>query len=338
MINTPQPLLKIEQLNIAYQVRSRRLKPVENVNLDFMPGSFTALIGESGCGKSTLTAGLLGILANNAQIAPGSHIWFGEQDLLKLNPEARRRFRWQKASMVFQAAQNALSPTLRIGEQLIDTYLDHGGNREQALAKAQERLKQVRLEPERVLAAYPHQLSGGMRQRVMIALAMMLEPELILLDEPTTALDVITQHYIFDILIEMHRSQGMTMILITHDLSAARDLADTVVVMYGGQIMEKAPASSFFKQPLHPYSEGLLNAQPTLEAGGAVRKAIGGHPPDLGAKPEGCIFHPRCPYVQPECKVKRPPMLDLGQGHQVACPIRPAQLGLTAEIQWEPAR
>lgn len=323
-------LLRLENLSIRYQVRGRQLLPVENISLAFARGQITAIIGESGCGKSTLTAGLLGILASNSQVDPKSRIWFNDQDLLSLTPEARRRFRWQKASMVFQAAQTALSPTLRIGEQLIDTVLDHEKiSRAEALARAEVRLRQVRLEPERVMTAYPHQLSGGMRQRVMIALALMLEPELILLDEPTTALDVITQHYIFDILLELWRSQGMTMLLITHDLSAAADLAGQVVVMYGGRIMENAPAKVFFQQPLHPYSEGLLRAQPTLDGDTASRQPIDGHPPDLADKPTGCVFHPRCAYVQPSCRSEVPLLETLPDGRQVACPIRPSQLNPT---------
>lgn len=169
-----------------------------------------------------------------------------------------------------------------------------------------------------------------MRQRVMIALALMLDPELILLDEPTTALDVITQHYIFEILLDLYRHQGMTLLLITHDLGAAADLAQQVVVMYGGRIMENSPAELFFQQPLHPYSEGLLHAQPSLSGDGATRRAIGGHPPDLGAKPSGCVFHPRCPYAEPSCSREVPLLQTLADGRQVACPIRPAQLGVAA--------
>ena len=298
--------LTLEHLTITYTVRGRVLKPVEDVSLRFAPHRITALIGESGCGKSTLTAGILGTLANNSRVDPASKMLFGGENLLHLSAEAQRRFRWQKASMVFQAAQNALSPTLRIEEQLIDTLLDHGVPLAEAKARARARLQQVRLEADRVLQAYPHQLSGGMRQRVLIALALLLEPELILLDEPTTALDVITQRYIFDILLEIHRAQSTTMVLITHDLAAASELADEVVVMYGGKIMEQAPAEQFFKSPVHPYSEGLLRALPTLEGDTARREPIAGYPPDLAAKPAGCIFHPRCPIAEKICAERVP--------------------------------
>jgi peptide/nickel transport system ATP-binding protein len=318
-------LLQIEHLTISYTLRGRKLLPVEDVSLGFTQGKITALIGESGCGKSTLTAGILGTLAPNSRIAPGAHLWFKDKDLLALSPEAQRRFRWQQASMVFQAAQNALSPTLRIEEQLIDTLLDHQAmSLPEARQRARERLGQVRLEADRVLQAYPHQLSGGMRQRVLIAMALLMEPELILLDEPTTALDVITQRYIFDILRAIHRDLGTTLILITHDLAAAAELADEVVVMYAGRIMEQSPAKTFFSQPIHPYSEGLLRALPTLVGDTRQREPIAGHPPDLAAKPSGCVFHPRCPIAEAICSQKVPVLAPVGES-LAACHLRTVQ-------------
>lgn len=318
-------LLQIEHLTISYTLRGRKLLPVEDVSLGFTQGKITALIGESGCGKSTLTAGILGTLAPNSRIASGAHMWFKEKDLLTLSPEAQRRFRWQQASMVFQAAQNALSPTLRIEEQLVDTLLDHQAmSLPEARQRARERLGQVRLEADRVLQAYPHQLSGGMRQRVLIAMALLMEPELILLDEPTTALDVITQRYIFDILRAIHRDLGTTLILITHDLAAASELADEVVVMYAGRIMEQSPAKTFFSQPVHPYSEGLLRALPTLVGDTRQREPIAGHPPDLAAKPSGCVFHPRCPIAEAICSQKSPVLAPVGES-LAACHLRTVQ-------------
>ncbi|HEY9840881.1 MAG TPA: ABC transporter ATP-binding protein [Candidatus Obscuribacterales bacterium] len=318
-------LLQIQNLTISYTLRGRKLLPVEDVSLDFAEGRITALIGESGCGKSTLTAGILGILAANSRTDPASRLLFRGRDLLRLAPEEQRRFRWQQASMVFQAAQNALSPTLRIEEQLIDTLLDHQAmSPGEAKARARERLGQVRLEADRVLKAYPHQLSGGMRQRVLIAMALLMEPELILLDEPTTALDVITQRYIFDILRDIHKQLGTTMILITHDLAAAAELADEVVVMYAGRIMEQSPAKTFFSQPLHPYSEGLLRALPSLTGDASQREPIAGHPPDLAAKPGGCVFHPRCPIAEAICKVKVPVLARSGES-LAACHLRTEQ-------------
>lgn len=320
-----QTLLQIENLTISYTLRGRKLLPVEAVSLGFRQGSITALIGESGCGKSTLTAGILGTLAANSRIAPGAQIRFKGSDLLTLSPEAMRRFRWQQASMVFQAAQNALSPTLRIEEQLIDTLLDHQAmSLPEARLRARERLGQVRLEADRVLQAFPHQLSGGMRQRVLIAMALLMEPELILLDEPTTALDVITQRYIFDILRAIHTDLGTTLILITHDLAAAAELADEVVVMYAGRIMEQSPAHVFFHEPVHPYSLGLLRALPTLVGDTQQREPIAGHPPDLSDKPAGCVFHPRCPIAEAICREKIPVLAPAGES-QVACHLRTEQ-------------
>ena len=320
-------LLQIEKLTISYAARGRRLLPVDDVSLGFSQGRITALIGESGCGKSTLTAGILGTLAPNSQIDAKSRLMFQGRDLLALASEEQRRFRWQQASMVFQAAQNALSPTLRIEEQLIDTLLDHGTmSRTAARQRARERLGQVRLDADRVLTAYPHELSGGMRQRVLIAMALLMEPELILLDEPTTALDLITQRSIFDLLRGIHRDLGTTMILITHDLAAAAALADEVVVMYAGRIMEQSPARTFFRRPVHPYSEGLLRALPTLEGDTSKREPIAGHAPDLAAKPGGCVFHPRCPIARDVCRSRVPVLAPAPDGDGLAaCLLRTEQ-------------
>jgi peptide/nickel transport system ATP-binding protein len=313
-------LLSLKNLSIDYQVRGRLLHVVENVNLSFASGSFTAIIGESGCGKTTLMSAVLGTLANNSRVSPQAEVIFKGQQVLALSKEAQRLYRWKAVSMVFQAAQNALSPTLTIGEQLCDSLFDHRSiSKTGALEIAAERLREVRLTPERIFPAYPHQLSGGMRQRVMIAMAMILQPDLMLLDEPTTALDVITQRYIFDILKDLHH-QGQTMILITHDLASAQELADTVVVMYGGQIMEQAPAEGFFSGPRHPYSEGLLNALPRVQDAPREHTAIPGHPPDLAHKPGGCIFHPRCALAEARCRTESPALK--GTSWRVACHVR----------------
>lgn len=320
-VQTPN-LVEIRQLKIDYRLRGRLLHVVENVSLNFAKGSFTAVIGESGCGKTTLMSAVLGTLAGNAIVDKASEVRFQGQNVLWLKSEELRLYRWQQVSMVFQAAQNALSPTLTIQEQLCDSILDHRSiSRAGALEIASRWLQRVRLDPKRILPAYPHQLSGGMRQRVMIALAMVLEPDLIVLDEPTTALDVITQRYVFDILKELHAGQSQTMILITHDLASAQELADTVVVMYGGCVMEQAPAVEFFGQPRHPYSEGLLNALPRLEGEQIQHTAIPGHPPDLAAKPSGCVFHPRCPLAEERCRVETP--LLSGERWLSACHLRP---------------
>jgi peptide/nickel transport system ATP-binding protein len=232
-----------------------------------------------------------------------------------------RDFRWKKASMVFQAAQNALNPTLKIKTQILDTVIDHGENPEDE--KFRNRLSElfamVRLDPSRVLNAYPHELSGGMRQRVIIALSMILEPEFIILDEPTTALDVITQSYIFDILGEIHNKTGLTMIFITHDMSAVAKLADRIGVMYAGKIFELADAGELFENPLHPYTQGLLNSIPSIDGDVVKREPVPGQPPDLINKPSGCVFHPRCALAEAICMESEPEFIDLGSSHFVAC-------------------
>jgi peptide/nickel transport system ATP-binding protein len=315
------PILSFHDVRIDYRVREGMVKPVDGVTLNVERGRVTALIGESGSGKSTLTGAILRILAPNGRISPESRILFEGRDILKMSDGEVRAFRWHKASMVFQAAQNALNPTLRIEEQLTDTAMDHGvdvgdGAFRDHLMKL---LARVRLEPERVLGAYPHQLSGGMRQRVIIAMALVLQPRLIILDEPTTALDVITQSYIFDILREIHDETGLTMLFITHDMPAVARLADVTGVMYAGKIFETAPSGELFGNPLHPYTAGLLNSIPSIRGDIVKRVPIPGQPPDLIDKPAGCVFHPRCPVAKLICTTEEPKFVEAGPGHFLAC-------------------
>ncbi len=314
-------ILQFKHVKVDYQVKEGLVKSVDNVTFDVEKGKITALIGESGSGKSTLTGTILRILAPNGKISPESKIIFHGKDILEMTEHEVRDFRWRRASVVFQAAQNALNPTVRIKAQILDTLTDHGKNWRDS--KYRERLgnlfSMVRLDPKRVLHAYPHELSGGMRQRVIIVMAMILEPEFIILDEPTTALDVITQSYIFDILKEIHDSTGQTMMFITHDMSAVAKLADAIGVMYGGKIFEFAGADGLFNTPLHPYTKGLLNSIPSIEGDEIKRKPVKGQTPDLINKPSGCIFHPRCDYAEQICSEKEPEFLDKGKGHFVAC-------------------
>ncbi len=313
--------IKFKNVRVDYQVREGLVKSVDGVTFDVKKSRITALIGESGSGKSTITGAVLRILAPNGKISPESEILFEGKDILKMSPHEVRNFRWRKASMVFQAAQNALNPTVRIKSQIFDTVTDHGENpgSEEYRKRLQELLSMVRLEPKRVLNAFPHELSGGMRQRVIIAMSMILKPEFIILDEPTTALDVITQSYIFDILKEIHEKTGQTMIFITHDMSAVAKLADTIGVMYAGKIFELCDADLLFDKPLHPYTMGLLNSIPSIEGDTIKRKPVKGQTPDLINKPSGCVFHPRCDYAEQICMEKEPEFADLGRGHFVAC-------------------
>ena len=320
-----ESILEIKNLSINYSIREGIVRSVENVSIDFPKGKNTALIGESGCGKSTIANSIIGILSPNSIVTKESEIIFEGKNVLKANKEEQRLFRWQKASMVFQAAQNSLNPTIRIGEQLIDSIFDHKRiSKNDALRKVDELLKLVKLDANRVINSYPHELSGGQRQRVIIAMSMVLDPQLIILDEPTTALDMITQTYIFDILLEIHRKNNLSMILITHDLTAAVKLADRIVVMYGGKVMESGNTEDIFQNALHPYAEGLLGAMPFIDGEVVQKKSIPGSPPDLINRPKGCIFADRCYLVQDICRVDEPPLRQVkdASNRQIACHFR----------------
>ncbi|MCD6310495.1 MAG: ABC transporter ATP-binding protein [Candidatus Eremiobacteraeota bacterium] len=314
-------IVKFENLKIKYIVKEGDINVVDDVTFGVKEGKITALIGESGSGKSTLVNAILGVNAPNAKIIENSKIIFKGKNLLDFSPGEMRKFRWQKASMVFQAAQNALNPTLKIRDQLLDTVFDHDerANKKKTLEKAGRLLEMVRLMPDRILDAYPHELSGGMRQRVIIAMALMLDPEFIILDEPTTALDVITQSYIFNLLEEIHKKVGLTMFFITHDVSAVARLAHNIIVMYAGKVFEIASAGVLFRSPGHPYTQGLLQAIPSIEGDVISRKPVPGAPPDLLHKPPGCVFHPRCYMAENICSRKEPELVNTGDGHLVAC-------------------
>lgn len=314
-------ILRFMNLSIDYQVSEGLVRAVDGVSFDVLRGKITALIGESGSGKSTLSSAMLRILSPNGKINPKSRILFEGKDILLMGRNELRNFRWRKSSMVFQASQNALNPTLRIEEQLLDTVTDHGDNAGSKKYRdhLMELLSMVRLEPKRVLRAYPHELSGGMRQRIIIAMSMILNPEFIILDEPTTALDVITQSYIFDILGEIQNKTGLTMLFITHDMSAVAKLGDVIGVMYAGKIFEMAKASDIFERPLHPYTVGLLSSIPSIEGNLIKREPIPGQPPDLINKPAGCVFHPRCKMAIPICNKEEPQFLEVEPGHYLAC-------------------
>lgn len=311
-------MLKFERVSVDYLVPEGRVRSVEDVTFELPAGQVTALIGESGSGKTTLTGAVMGLLAPNARLHKDSRIFFGEQNLLEMKPEERRQFRWRKASMVFQAAQSVFNPTLTLHEQLTDSALDHG----LARPDVAELLRQVRLDPSRVLPAYPHQLSGGMRQRALLAMALALEPELLILDEPTTALDLITQAYIFDIFEEVQKRRNLTMLLITHDLGAVRRLASYVGVLYSGRLVEAVPADQLFAQPSHPYTQALLGSLPGVDGSEPTGHRLPGQAPGLLHKPSGCVLHPRCPEAVERCRSEVPAMRN-----GVACHNRGVESG-----------
>jgi peptide/nickel transport system ATP-binding protein len=317
------PTLSVQNLSIEYKARRGRVQAIRNVSFDVNKGEALALIGESGSGKTTLGLGIVQLLPGTAKITQGKAIYQRDSqsiDTLKLKGKSLRQFRWKECAMVFQSALNSLNPVLRIADQFADTSKAHGYVQGRALEeRARQLLALVRLDPDRVWKAFPHELSGGMRQRVLIALGLLLEPQLLILDEPTTALDILTQRNIMDVLKELRQKLEFSLIFISHDLSLAAELADRVATVYAGKIVEIADVETTFKQPTHPYTIGLINAVPTLKGTKEDLTSIPGSPPDLIDLPTGCKFHPRCPLADPTCKQSEPELETIKPGHQVAC-------------------
>lgn len=294
-----KPLIEVKNLSIEFAVSSGKLRACDNVSFTIYKGEIVGIIGESGSGKSTLASGILNLVQSPGKIASGEVYYYTENDekinLLELSKEELNEYRWKEIATVFQAAQNALNPVLKIKEHFIETVYAHTTEMsyEDIIKKAGEVLEYVRLD-KAVLEYYPHQLSGGMKQRVLIALSLILDPKVILLDEPTTALDVITQWYIMDLLKQIHDDLGITMIFLTHDISVISGIIDRIAVMYAGEVVEYGDVETVFEEPSHPYTKGLLNAIPTLKDDVTQRKAIPGSPPNLTQQFTQCKFSARC--------------------------------------------
>ena len=282
-----------------------------------------ALIGESGSGKTTLSLSFIRMLPNSARITQGKILYTRDgmtRDVLQLSDNDIRRFRWSDCAMVFQGAQNAFNPVLRIRQQFADTAAAHGQtDREWIKKRTLDLFKLVRLDPERVYEAYPHELSGGMRQRTLLALGVMLDPQVVILDEPTTALDILTQRAIIDVLKEMQRRLNFSIIFISHDLALAAEMADRVATMYAGEIVEEGTVDDIFYRPLHPYTLGLIRSVPKLAREQDELISIPGEPPNLITPPSGCKFHPRCQFATEQCKVELPTLVEYAPGHRAAC-------------------
>lgn len=313
-------IIEVRDLTIEFPLRNGILHAVNHVDFDIPRGKITALVGESGSGKSTMAMALLQVVSTPGIIRGGS-VFYNGQDILKYNKEQLIKYKWEEVSMVFQAAQNALNPVMLIKEQIIETAKAHDKHlsEDEIIKKASELLDFVRLEPNRVLNSYPHELSGGMKQRVMIAFSLLLNPQMVILDEPTTALDVITQGYIFDILVQIHKELGTTMLLLTHDIGVVAKVADRIGVMYAGKIVEVGDVFTMFKNASHPYTINLMNAAPSLIDDLREKAPIVGSPPDLFNVPEGCPFIPRCGNAKELCAKQKPQFTDKGKGHIVAC-------------------
>ena len=313
-----QNLLIIENLEVHYYTRAGTIKAVDRVSLSIKKGETLGLIGESGSGKSTLGLSILKLVPSPGRIV-GGKLLFNGKDLIKLDNKHMRKFRGRRISMVFQDPMTSLNPLMRIGEHLIETIKTH---KKVTQKEAEERmallLNEVGIPFERS-KDYPHQFSGGMRQRVGIALAIALNPDLLIADEFTSSLDVIVQFQILNLMKKLKTSYQMGMILISHDISLVAEIADKIALMYAGQIVEFAQAKVFFEKHLHPYSEGLLNSVPNIQLSDQKLSYIPGMPPDLTHPPRGCRFHPRCPYATDICREKEPPLIEVETEHMVKC-------------------
>ncbi|WP_229069787.1 ABC transporter ATP-binding protein [Actinoplanes sp. DH11] len=327
-----EPVLEIRNLNVAYGLGDQAVRAVRDVNLTLHRGEVLGLAGESGSGKSTLAYGLTRLLPPPGVITGGEVIYHpdgGEAyDVLALSDAALRRFRWNETAIVFQGAMNSLNPVHKISTQLTDVLKAHDPRMSEHSrnARAREMLKLVGISPDR-MDAYPHQLSGGMRQRVMIGMALILQPQVVIMDEPTTALDVVMQRQILGQLIELRERLGFSVIFITHDLSLLVEFSNRIAIMYGGRIVEEAPAAAIYRDALHPYSAGLLGSFPALRGPRRELTGIPGSPPDLKGMPTGCSFHPRCPKAFDPCAGNIPvlgrPGTPDGATRSVACWLHP---------------
>jgi peptide/nickel transport system ATP-binding protein len=318
-------LIELERLVVDYVLPDAPVRAVDGIDLRIEPGEIVGLAGESGCGKSTTAQAVMQILRPPAQVTSG-RIRFRGQDLTGLREEELRQFRWRNVSMVFQSAMSALNPVLRVGDQFVDMMKAHERvSKSDALARAGDLLELVGIDRRRV-RAYPHELSGGMRQRTIIAMALALEPELVIMDEPTTALDVVVQREILQQIQDLQRRLGFAVLFITHDLSLLLEFADRIAIMYAGEVVETTAAETLFRNPLHPYTVGLMRSFPPLTGPIERMTGIPGTPPDLAAPPSGCRFHPRCPHCSADDAplyarqtAERPVLREVDPGHHVAC-------------------
>lgn len=319
-----QVVLSVRDLSVNYKAERGLVRAVSKVSFDLHAGETLALIGESGCGKTTLNLALIRQLPKTATI-DGKGILYTYRDgkttdILKFSNREMRRYLWSECSMVFQGALNSLNPVIRVSDMVYDTGAAHGIDRDEAHKRALRLLEQVRLDPQRVMRSYPHELSGGMRQRVLLALSLIMRPQVVIMDEPTTAVDILTQRSILDVLKLLRAELNFSVIFISHDLAVAAEIADTVATMYAGEIVEIGPVNDVFYESRHAYTLSLLNAAPRLSVGSEKLESIPGKPPDLIVPPTGCKFHERCAFVTERCKHTPPPLVAYGDGtHLASC-------------------
>ena len=328
-------LLAVENLRVAYRVPGGEMHAVDGAFLDVPSGAILGLVGESGCGKTTLARAIMGVLPRNARIAGGRLVLDGV-DLLALSPAARRARLWREIAFVPQSAMNSLDPVYRLRTQMREVLCDRGGlSRAAADARAVELFEAVGLDAAR-LSDFPHQFSGGMRQRAAIALALALRPKLIVADEPVTALDVIVQRQVLDTLRRLSEALNLSAIVVTHDVSVVAFLCDTTAVMYAGRVIEHGPTRAVLAAPAHPYTMGLMRAFPDLDGPASALVPIEGAPPDLLDPPRGCRFAPRCPFVESACREVDPSAIEVGADHWAAC-LRAAEAPALGQLAAEAA-
>lgn len=314
--------MDIQNLTTYFTTRGGTVKAVDGVSLQIDRGDALGLAGESGCGKTTTALTVMRLLPSNAKVLSGK-IFLNDIDLLEMDEETlRKEVRMKQLSMVFQGAMNALNPVFRVGDQIRQAILTHEDvAREPAFERVQELFSLVGIDPDRA-SDYPHEFSGGMKQRAIIAMSLACNPDLVIADEPVTALDVIVQAQILELIRNLREKLGLSMIMITHDLSVIADTCNKAAIMYAGKIVESADSVTIFKQPEHPYTQGLIANFPSISGEKKDFEPISGSPPNLISPPTGCRFHPRCPYVEEKCREEEPEIVETKRGHVVACHLK----------------
>src|SRR3990172_8621927 len=317
-------LLTVKGLQTYFETQEGTVRAVDGVDFSLREGESLGLAGESGCGKTTLALAIMGLLPKNGRIDGGSVSYAG-WDLTKLKESEIRGVRWRHISIIFQGAMNALNPVTRVGEQIAEPILLHEKVDEEVAGKRVGDLLELVGIPKDRARDYPHEVSGGMRQRVMIAMALACNPKIVIADEPVTALDVMIQAQILELLERLKRELGLSMILISHDLSVMAETCDSMAIMYAGKVVETGSVRDVFKRPNHPYTKDLIGAFPDIEGPQSLPAYIPGLLPSLIDPPQGCRFHPRCKYAKGICQTREPPLLAVGDGHRSACLMNEAE-------------
>jgi len=323
-----EPLLIIQGLTVEFRVSRGILRAVDDVDLYVEKGEVLGLVGESGCGKSVLAHAIIKQVDPNGYIKSGRVIFEG-RDVYSLSEEELRKFRWKDVAIIFQGAQNSLNPVMRVMGHMMDTYLAHEKtSKDDIVKRSSELLRFVHLDSDSVLKLFPHELSGGMKQRVVTAMSLLLKPRLLILDEPTSALDVLTQKYFLRLIKDINREMGITMLFITHELGNVAEVADRVAVMYLANIIEIGSVDDIFYDPKHPYTDALIKSIPSIASDLSSIKPIPGPIPDPVFPPPGCKFHPRCPLSFDRCSKEKPKLKSIGGGRFVACHLYDSNVDL----------